>query len=132
MAHPGKARVGSISGLLVAACPGQRGAGQRASLQINWTGPSSVKKPPDGWGAAGAGAATRAPPRGAPGGGAVGLPGRDAGAPGPGVRLGFALRVVARGRWAVPLDGQGGTQKTPPILASSAVVEKSRTRSTRF
>src|SRR5262249_32776102 len=44
MAHLGSAMVGSASGLLVAACPGQRGSGQRSSLQTNGTGPSRVKK----------------------------------------------------------------------------------------
>ena len=44
MPQPGKAMVGSISGLLVLACPGQRGSGQWLSLETRWTGPSRVKK----------------------------------------------------------------------------------------
>src|SRR5512142_2916385 len=42
MRQPGKAMVGSISGLLVLVCPGQRGSGQWLSLQMSSTGPSRL------------------------------------------------------------------------------------------
>ena len=44
MPQPGRAMVGSTSGLQVRAWPGQRGSGQWLSLQTSSTGPSSVKK----------------------------------------------------------------------------------------